>query len=288
MFCGGREEYVGHSGGSSNSVGRGNWLLYPPVMADVMHISIEDHRDLPLQFVLQPADIFWVMNFCTALSRPPSEQVLLYAETALQTWGLRFRVSESVVTRLVCCLDSTFLLSLPRPLGFKVSEFSPPQIHRYLWYRQAAKALGWRDRQKFPSEIEALLKLLVWPDEAAEMCNATNTVECRNKPSTGSGDVARKGSSGKDRQGSTDTTELGSSRGNSTVGASCGSDTADPGIVDICWRGGKRSRECSPENLPQADGEDCTFESGSTDDLERGGDSKRARLQLQRARDSTA
>lgn len=45
------------------------------------------------------------MNFGTTLSNPPSEQVLRHAETVLRAWGLWFRVSETVVCRLVRCLD---------------------------------------------------------------------------------------------------------------------------------------------------------------------------------------
>lgn len=108
------------------------------------------------------------MNFVVTLANPPSEQVLREAESVIQAWGLRSGVPETVISRLVSCFDSKFLLSLPRPTGFKRGKFSASQIHRYLWYRQAAKALGWRDRQKFPTEIEDLLKVRVWPDGEAE------------------------------------------------------------------------------------------------------------------------
>jgi hypothetical protein len=112
------------------------------------------------------------MIFVVTLSNPPSEQVLCEAESVIQAWGLRSGVPDTVVSRLVSCFDSKFLLSLPRLAGFKRGKFSPSQIHCYLWYRQAAKALGWRDRQKFPTEIEDLLKVRVWPDGEAEIGDA--------------------------------------------------------------------------------------------------------------------
>lgn len=223
------------------------------------------------------------MNFCTTLSSPPSVQVLRHAETVLQAWGLRYRVSETIVCRLVRCFDSAFLLSLPRPPGFKVGTFSPPQIHRYLWYRQAARALGWRDRQKFPPEIEDLLKVLVWPDEAAEMCDSTSAVECRQTVYSGSDPCSTKGSSGNERQGiigtgSRSRDELGPNRPILRVNASGGSHTAESGILDTCRRGGKRARDCSTTPITEANGEECTPQTGTADDCGRGWDSKRPRL----------
>ena len=231
------------------------------------------------------------MNFCTTLSSPPSEQVLRHAETVLQAWGLRFRVSETVVCRLVRCLDSGFLLSLPRPPGFKVGKFSPPQIHRYLWYRQAAKVLGWRDRQKFPWEIEEFLKVHVWPDEAAEICTATSAGVCRHRLHAGAATDVRKGSPAKERQsimcqGETSREEQGLNRGILGGDSSAGSETANSAITDTVIWTGKRARECSTAPFAQADGEDCTRQSGSTDDDGGGWDSKRARLQLDLPRES--
>ena len=63
------------------------------------------------------------------------------------------------------------LVVITKAYRIKRGKNSPSQIHRYLWYRQAAKALGWRDRQKFPVEIEDLLKARVWPDGEAQMRN---------------------------------------------------------------------------------------------------------------------
>ena len=224
------------------------------------------------------------MNFGTTLGNPPSEQVLRHAETVLRAWGLRFRVSETVVCRLVRCLDSGFLLSLPRPPRFKVGKFPPPQIHRYLWYHQAAKVLGWWDRQKFPYEIEKLLKVLIWPDEAAEMCNGASAVECRDIRGAGSASDARKGSPGKDRQSircpaETNGEELGPNRGILGGDSSAACETANSAITNTVIWTGKRPRECSTTPESQADGEVCTLQSGSTDDCGRGWDSKRPQIQ---------
>jgi hypothetical protein len=205
---------------------------------------------------------------------------------------LRFRLSETVVGRLVRCFDSAFLLSLLRPAGFKVGKFSPPQIHRYLWYRQAAKVLGWRDRQKFPREIEELLKEVVWPDEAAELCGATSAVERRNELDYDGRQDARKGSSGKERQshycpGDTIREELGPDRGTLREHTSVGSETANSGIVlTFADTTAKRARECSTAPFAQAVGEDCTRQNCSADEGGRGWDSKRARLRVEVPRES--
>ena len=132
------------------------------------------------------------MNFVAKLSNPPSEQVLREAESVIQLWGLTSCFPETVVHRLVSCFDSKFLLSQPRPPGFKRGKFAAPQIHRYLWYRQAAKALGWRDRQKFPVHIENLLKLRVWPDGEAETTDAQSVInhpKLAHRIDAGSGDT---------------------------------------------------------------------------------------------------
>lgn len=122
------------------------------------------------------------MKFVAILSNPPSEQVLREAESVIQAWGERSGFPETAVCRLVRCLDSKLLLSLPRPPGFKRGKFSAAQIHRYLWYWQAAKTLGWRDRQKFPAHIETLLKVRVWPDGEAETADAQTVI---NHPDSG-------------------------------------------------------------------------------------------------------
>lgn len=60
-----------------------------------------------------------------------------------------------------------------------------------MWYRQAAKALGWCDRHKFPTEIENLLKTCVWPDGEAERREAQSAIDHPNKThkiDVGSGD----------------------------------------------------------------------------------------------------
>lgn len=68
------------------------------------------------------------MNFVARLSNPPSEQVLREAEGVIQAWGLSSGFPKDVVCRLVSCFDSKFLLSLPRPPGFKRKKFSAEQI----------------------------------------------------------------------------------------------------------------------------------------------------------------
>ena len=134
------------------------------------------------------------MKIIAILSNPPSGQVLREAEGVIQAWGLTSGFPETVVCRLVSCLDSKFLLSLPRPPGFKRGKFSAAHIHRYLWYRQATKTLGWRDRQKFLALIENLLKVRMWPDGEAEIADAQSVINHPNSTheiDAGSGDDRR-------------------------------------------------------------------------------------------------
>ena len=293
---------MGQEGGSSNSSSPWNWVEIEPGIAHVLCDPCSpfqfQHPSQRVASAILPSTCrhsvspVQVMNFCTTLSSPPSVQVLRHAETVLQAWGLQFKVSETIVCRLVRCFDSAFLLSLPRPPGFKVGTFSPPQIHRYLWYRQAAKALGWRDRQKISAEIEDLLKVHVWPDEAAESCNGGSAVECRQTVYSGSDPHARKGSSGKERQGiigagSKSREALGPNQTILRANANAGPDTAESGILDTWRRGGKRARECSTAPVDEADGEECTPQTGTADDCGRGWDSKRARGQPELPREST-
>lgn len=254
------------------------------------------------------------MNFATKLSNPPSEQVLRQAESVIQAWALRCRVSETVVCRLVRCLDSKFLLSLPRPAGFKVGKFSAPQIHRYLWYRQAAKALGWRDRQKFPAEIESLLKLLVWPDGEAEICDVSSAITCqRPSQTTNTGGIsdaaghwtvghvsrdagqrghamdthntfgAGKGSSGEEHRRivrPSPTVDAKPSYSGVFPGsiASAGSDAGDPFIDDTCSITGKRPRPSETTHRAQSDAAGSGIRPGSDDRDNAGSDGKRPRL----------
>ena len=263
-----------------------------------------------------------VMNFATSLSNPPSELVLRQAESVIQAWGLRMKVSETVVCRLVRCFDSKYLLSLPRPAGFKVGKFSTPQIHRYLWYRQAAKALGWRDRQKFPAQIEELLKVLVWPDGEAEMHDSCSAIDCRNNTQQshsggfaagrGHGAVghvsrdarerghavdthntlgAREGSAWEDqhsivRPSYTSSDELCSNRTIQSGDASGGSEPADSAVDHTCNIAGKRARPWSTSHSTQSHAEEFRNHPSSDDRDGEGWDAKRSQLEHSETGDS--
>lgn len=281
------------------------------------------HCEVAREFILQRCTrvpiLSEVMNFATLLSNPPSELVLRQAESVVQAWGLRIKVSKTIVCRLVRCFD--YLLSLPRPAGFKVGKFFAPQIHRYLWYRQAAKALGWRDRQKFPAEIEELLKVLVWPDGEAEGHNSCSAIDERNNThkshsggfaaGRGLGAVghvsrdarerghvvdmqntlsARKRSAWEDqhsvvRPGYTCSEELCTDRSIQCGDASGGGAPADSAVDHTCSIAGKRARPQPTSHCTQFHAHKNGNHLGS-DNRDRGWDTKRSRLEHSETGDS--
>ena len=296
-----REEGIGYK--SAEDGGR---LLgcHPPTEHSLPTLSIVVCHSI---FSAAQGCFVWqlVMNFVTTLDNPPSEHVLLQAKSVIQAWGLQCRVSEIVVCGLVRCLESKFLLSLPRPPGFKVGKFSAPQIHRYLWYRQAAKALGWRDRQKFPATIEALLKELVWPDVKTKIGDASGAIECQlsaKRDNTGGfvdaaghwivefgGNVGvgtGKGSSGEDQRRLVRTCTTLDAEPCSTAIAGCGdgNSCSVPGnnVVDhTASRTGKRPRPSSTTPSTQSDAADCGISAGSDDRDNAGWGGKQPRRELE-------
>lgn len=207
---------------------------------------------------------------------------------------------DTVISRLVSCFNSKFLMSLPKSTGFKRGKFSPSHIHRYLWYRQTAKTLGWRDRHKFPTEIEDLLKVRVWPDGEAEIGDAPQIDRPNNahKINLGTGDdggglgafghvpnfvrewgdvvhthitvAARKGSPGEEQfedsgPGSTSAEELVSARVRG-CGSVTGTNSEDPfrtSVEDKAWDG-RGVRKCRRARGGIIDGCTCRSESAGS------------------------
>jgi hypothetical protein len=79
--------------------------------------------------------------------------------------------------KIVNCLDIEYLLSLPCNFrGYKKGNFSDQAHSRHLWYRNAARIVGWRNvRHEFPSAISSFIKQEVWPEQ--EINGATKIAE---------------------------------------------------------------------------------------------------------------
>lgn len=100
-----------------------------------------------------------------------AERVCL--EVELANWFTQQGVSRVGASRVLRLLDATALLAEPRPSRWnRRGNFGVQERCRYLWYRHAARILGWCDRQRFPDVVTRLLRRHIFPthdgrDEAA-------------------------------------------------------------------------------------------------------------------------
>ena len=88
-------------------------------------------------------------------------------ECDLQSWFASQGVSVAGATRAVQLLDASVLLAQPRPSRWnRKGYFGIQERCRYLWYRHAARILGWCDRRRFPDIVTSLLRGHVFPQHA--------------------------------------------------------------------------------------------------------------------------
>ena len=91
-----------------------------------------------------------------------AERVSLEGE--LHKWFTELGVSHSGAARAVQLLDASTLLAQPRPSRWnRRGEFAVQERCRYLWYRHAARILGWCERKRFPDIVTAFLRGHVFP-----------------------------------------------------------------------------------------------------------------------------
>ena len=77
----------------------------------------------------------------------------------LRAWVRGQGRSEGTASKIVALLQVDQLLSEPRPRSWlRRGNFEEEDKLRYLWYRHAARLLGWKERQIFPGFVSALLK----------------------------------------------------------------------------------------------------------------------------------
>lgn len=94
-------------------------------------------------------------------------------EEELEIWFTGQGVSSEGARRAVRLLDADALLSQPRPSRWnRRGTFGVQERCRYLWYRHAARILGWCDRRRFPDRVTRILRGHIFPtlgehDEAA-------------------------------------------------------------------------------------------------------------------------
>ena len=91
-----------------------------------------------------------------------AERVCL--EVELVNWFAQQGVSGVGASRALRLLDATALLAEPRPSRWnRRGNFGVQERCRYLWYRHAARILGWCDRQRFPDVVTRLLRGHIFP-----------------------------------------------------------------------------------------------------------------------------
>ena len=88
----------------------------------------------------------------------------LSLECELHKWFSGQGVSKEGATRAVQLLDARTLLAQPRPSRWnRRGEFGVQERCRYLWYRHAARILGWCERRRFPDIVTSILRGHVFP-----------------------------------------------------------------------------------------------------------------------------
>ncbi|KAG0572930.1 hypothetical protein KC19_VG135100 [Ceratodon purpureus] len=110
---------------------------------------------------------------CNDGSKAMTEGVLA-CRRKLHTWFLEQGLSEGSATQAIRLCDFVYLEAQSRPVAWnRRGKFGIPERSRYLWYRHAAKLLGWYDRKQFPSVVIDILQHHVYPspgDEDEESC----------------------------------------------------------------------------------------------------------------------
>ena len=91
---------------------------------------------------------------------------LVGVEAELYRWFRVQGATEEGSRRVVALLNSEYLLVEPRPRRWnRRGDFGHQERCRYLWYRHAARILGWCDRQQFPDFIRGLLRDQYYPSQ---------------------------------------------------------------------------------------------------------------------------
>lgn len=99
-------------------------------------------------------------------SHTPASAERVSLECDLHKWFSGQGVSKEGATRAVQLLDASTLLAQPRPSRWnRRGEFGVQERCRYLWYRHAARILGWCERRRFPDIVTSILRGHVFPTQ---------------------------------------------------------------------------------------------------------------------------
>ena len=111
--------------------------------------------------VFQPIDSAYMERSST---KSINHRILL--ESELRNWFAGQGVSGEGAAKAVQLLDASTLLAQPRPSRWnRRGEFGVQERCRYLWYRHAARILGWCERRRFPDTVTAILRTHVFPTQ---------------------------------------------------------------------------------------------------------------------------
>lgn len=90
--------------------------------------------------------------------------------------------SQTIVQKCFLLLEEDYLLSLPLPAGVVLPNVLGPRNFRFLFRRQIANLLEWKekraegDSQGFSDKLNAFIRDVWWPDETAEALHSDNLV----------------------------------------------------------------------------------------------------------------
>jgi hypothetical protein len=129
----------------------------------VLHTFSRSAADPCLQSQVQHT-AFWHVYMERSCDWATAERVLL--ESELRIWFGKQGVSEVGASRAVQLLDASSLLAEPRPSRWnRRGNFGVQERCHYLWYRHAARILGWCERRRFPDNMTGFLRGHVFPTQ---------------------------------------------------------------------------------------------------------------------------
>ena len=82
----------------------------------------------------------------------------------LHSWFLGQGVLEGSATQAIRLCESKYLQAQQHPASWnRRGKFGVQEHCRYLWYRHAARLLGWCERKQFPTLVTEILRAHIYP-----------------------------------------------------------------------------------------------------------------------------
>ena len=133
---------------------------------------------------------------------------LLRCRRQLHSWFRQQGLSEGSATRAIRLCEEQYLEDQPRPGAWnRCGKFGVSEHRRYLWYRHAARLLGWCERKPFPAFVTDIIRTHIYrtvgqdDEEACSCprevigCDGPNNSEHAGEPESGGDTVADSGNS---------------------------------------------------------------------------------------------